>query len=91
MIIGLFQKKKLKKTLKFLGLSLYTWQFCTNCVTPLGNSKAKNEDLQKFSIYLSISISLSLYIYKVFHLTHKENIEKSKEVLRKPGGLSLPL
>ena len=28
---------------------------------------------------------------KVFHLAHKENIEKTKEVLRKPGTLSLPL
>ena len=30
-------------------------------------------------------------IKKVFHLTYKENIKKSKEVLRKPGNLSLPL
>ena len=27
---------------------------------------------------------------KTFHLTHKENIEKTKELLRKPGKLSLP-
>ena len=27
---------------------------------------------------------------KNFHLTHKENIEKTKELLRKPGKLSLP-
>ena len=26
-------------------------------------------------------------IKKVFHLTHKENIKKTKEVLRKPGKL----
>ena len=29
-------------------------------------------------------------IKKVFHLTHKENIKKTKEVLRKPGKLWLP-
>ena len=32
-----------------------------------------------------------ILIKKVFHLTYKENIEKSKEVLRKLARLSLPL
>ena len=32
-----------------------------------------------------------ILIKKVFHLTQKENIEKTKEVLRKPGRPSLPL
>ena len=29
-------------------------------------------------------------IKKVFHLTHKDNIKKTEEVLRKPGKLWLP-
>ena len=32
-----------------------------------------------------------ILIKKVFHLTHKENIEKNKEVRRKLARLSLPL
>ena len=32
-----------------------------------------------------------ILIKKVFDLTHKENIEKNKEALRKPVGLSFPL
>ena len=32
-----------------------------------------------------------ILINKVFRLTHKENIEENKEVLRKLGRLSLPL
>ena len=34
--------------------------------------------------------TIEILIKKV-HLTHKENIEETKEVLRKPGSLSLPL
>ena len=30
-------------------------------------------------------------IKKVFHITHKENTKKTKEVLRKPGKLWLPV
>ena len=32
-----------------------------------------------------------MLIKKVFHLTQEENIEKTKEVLRKPGRLSFSL
>ena len=54
-----------KKYLKFLGLLLCTWKLWTkqsfplansmNCVTPLGNSKAKNEDFWKFNMIFSWS------------------------------------
>ena len=37
------------------------------------------------------SICKEILIKKVFHLTLKENLQKTKEVLRKPRRLSLPL
>ena len=32
-----------------------------------------------------------MLVKRVFHLTHQENFEETKEVFRKPGRLSLPL